>query len=131
MLNELQILNGEMPLEFNSLNTIYTINVSNKETTLDLAYKTDDSNNISVFGNILKPGENEVVITVYNDSEMMSYYLYVYKEEALEATSNINDTNSLEIAHSPLPNYAISSIASICFLIILLFFTLLFKKNKN
>lgn len=131
MLKDLKILNGEMHLPFNSLNTIYTINVKEDVTSLKLDYQIEDNYNISVFGNDLANNPSEVVLTVYNDQDMMSYYLYVYKENALEATTNIQDTSSLEIGNKDLPNFTIPVIASVCFIIILLFFTLLFKKKKN
>ena len=38
MLKDLEILNGELSLEFNSLNTIYTIDVSSDTTKLELEY---------------------------------------------------------------------------------------------
>ncbi len=131
MLKDLQILNGEMPLPFNSLNTIYTITVKDTETSLNIDYKIDSSDNISIFGNNLTEELNEVVITVYNDTDMMSYYLYVYKEKSLETATDKTVFNSLEINKEALPSFVIPSIASACFVVILLFFTLLFKKKKN
>ena len=128
MLKDLKILNGEMPLEFNSMNTSYTINVQNKETELKYSYNIDKNDNISIFGNNLKDGLNEVVITVYNDKEQMSYYLDVYKEPTVTASVLENNYDDLKVKTEP-EIYVAPTIGVICFIFILLFFTLLFRKN--
>ncbi len=128
MLKDLKILNGEMPLEFNSMNTSYTINVLNKETELKYSYNIDKNDNISIFGNNLKDGLNEVVITVYNDKEQMSYYLDVYKEPTVTTSVLKNNYDDLKVKTEP-EIYVAPTIGVICFIFILLFFTLLFRKN--
>ena len=129
MLNDLKILNGEMPLKFDSLNTTYTINVKPEVKELLLEYDIPENYHISIFNNNLDKEINEVVLTVYNDTDQTSYYLYVYKEENKEVTSNISTKENLEITKNDMPIYIAPSIASVCFIFILLFFTLLFKKN--
>ena len=130
MLKDLKILNGDMTLKFDSLNTIYTINMSNDDNKLEYEYKIDDGYSLSVYGNKLDDGLNEVVFTVYNDKEQMSYYLYVYKEKTTDIVE-IND-NSLPLnVVNKLPEYVAPTIGVVCFLFILLFFTFLFKKNKK
>ncbi len=128
MLRNLNILNGEMPLKFDSLNTIYTVNLTTEDDYLKLDYEISDDAEISVYGNKLEPGLNEVVLTVFNNEDTISYYLYVYKEEKELATSVFKP---IEKEEKELPNYVAPAIASSCFLFILLFFTLLFKKSKK
>lgn len=132
MLQELEILNGELSMNFDPLNTKYTIMVNNEQNTLEMKYKLKEDTNITITGNILNEAKNEIVLTVYNDTESMSYYLTVYKEETTTANSNIDLKEEIVlIEKESLPNYVAPLIASICFLIILLLFTLLFKKRKK
>lgn len=132
MLKDLKILNGEMPLEFDPLNTVYTINMNGNNKELEFEYKIADTDSISIIGNDLKEGENNLVITVYNDEKMMSYYLTVYRNCTSQVNNSLNEMTNLELASKEeIPSYVVSSIGVICFLTILLFFTLLFKKNKN
>ncbi len=131
MLNSLEVLNGEMSLKFDSLNTIYTVVVDSKQDSLNLKYDCSDDYKVSIFGNVLDDTNNEVVISVYNDFEVMSYYLEVYKEpEVQNVFLGDNEGVSLEVKKE-MPIYIAPSIASVCFLFILLFFTLLFKKSKK
>ena len=132
MLKDLVIMNGDIGLSFDPLNTIYTVNLTDDANILKFQYEINENDNISIFGNELKNGLNEVVITVYNDKEEMSYYLYVYKEKTLNASENIDTKTALNIVgKEKVSDYALPSISVICFLTILLFFTLLFKKNKK
>ncbi len=130
MLNQFKVLNGDMPLKFDSLNTIYTININNGDEVLKFEYKIADGDTLSVFNNTLDKEVNEVVLTVYNDHDQMSYYFYVYKEQDQKVVNNIETKEELETS-GEMPSYIAPSIASICFLFILLFFTLLFKKSKK
>ncbi|MCM1052929.1 MAG: hypothetical protein NC483_03025 [Ruminococcus sp.] len=132
MLKNLEILNGDMPLKFNSLNTIYTINLYTDDDILKFNYEIDSNDKISVAGNNLTDDINEVVLTVYNDLESESYYLYVYKNEDTLISKDSSSLTSLEIASKEeVSTYAAPTIGAICFLIILLTFTLLFKKKKK
>ena len=129
MLKKLTILNGELSIKFNSLNTRYTVNMTTNEEELKLEYEIDEKDNISIYNNHLENDKTEVVITVYNDEESMSYYLEVYKmQEELEE----DYFASLEVKTDTYnKEYVAPLIAGICFLIILFLFTVLFKKRKN
>lgn len=132
MLKKLTILNGELSIKFNSLNTRYTVNMTTNEEELKLEYEIDEKDNISIYNNHLENDKTEVVITVYNDEESMSYYLEVYKmqEELVEKEEDY--FASLEVKTDTYnKEYVAPLIAGICFLIILFLFTVLFKKRKN
>lgn len=132
MLKKLTILNGELSIKFNSLNTRYTVNMTTNEEELKLEYEIDEKDNISIYNNHLENDKTEVVITVYNDEESMSYYLEVYKmqEELVEKEEDY--FASLEVKTDTYnKEYVAPLIAGICFLIILFFFTVLFKKKKK
>lgn len=132
MLKDLKIINGDMSLKFDSLNTIYTINLTEDADVLKFQYEISENDKISIMGNDLKAGVNEVVLTVYNDEESMSYYLYVYKEEMILANSETLSGMELNISgKEEISSYALPTISVVCFITILLFFTLLFKKKKN
>ena len=131
MLKDLKILNGEMALDFDSLNTNYTVNVVNDDQELKYEYKIDDGYSLSVYGNNLEEGLNEVVFTIYNDKEQMSYYFKVYKEKTTNISMIDNNQTTLNVSADKPALYVAPSIGVVCFLFILLFFTLLFKKNKK
>ena len=132
MLKKLSILNGELSVKFDSLNTRYTVNMTSDDTELKLEYEIDEEDQISIFNNELNDDVTEVVITVYNDEEMMSYYLEVYKMKSDTATNMEDYFASLELSTDTyMPDYIAPLIASICFLIILFFFAFLFKSRKK
>ena len=130
MLKDLEILNGELSVKFDPLNTRYTVNMNNAAKCLDLKLDADEESDISVFNNEINDQFTEVVITVYHEDEMMSYYLEVYPME--NEVSNVqNNFETLEINLTEPKIYIAPLIASACFLIILLNFSLLFKKKKK
>ncbi len=128
MLEDLKVLNGTMSLDFDSLNNIYTISVEEDVQELDLDYKVSTGYNISIIGNNLTNNLNEVVISVYNDEEVNSYYLYVTKE--VNVAQVVDNNTNLEIKEEINP-LVLPSIASLCFIIILLLFVIIYKNKKN
>ena len=132
MLKKLEILNGELSLKFDPLNTRYTVNMTSDDKSLKLNLKASDNDEISIFNNYIDGEKTEVVITVYNDEEMMSYYLEVYPKKAEEASKVEDYFDSLEVKTSTYTEeYVAPLIAGTCFLIILITFAILFKKRKN
>lgn len=132
MLEDLKILNGELSLKYDSLNTIYTVNINEEVNALELEYRLAENVKISIIGNEnLHIGLNEVVLTVYKEDLSESYYLYVYKEKEAMAISSNNLSQSLNIEKEELWEYAVPVISSICFLVILFTFCLLFSKKKK
>lgn len=96
-----------------------------------LEYKIDENDNISIKGNNLIEGKNEVVITVYNDKNSTSYYLEVYKDSSTNVVLNTSKEVGINVAKTEMPDYVVPSIAVVCFLTILFLFVLLFKKSKK
>lgn len=134
MLEDLTIINGEMALEFDPLNTKYTITLNdNEDTELKFDYVLKDNYQMSVVGNFLDKDVNEVVLTVFNEDDIVNYYLTVYKEDA-EDVSNTNISKvELEVPlKKEISPYAAPGIAVSCFVLILIIFVLLFhRKRKN
>lgn len=131
MLKDLKILNGELSVKFDPLNTRYTVNMTNSDTKLELAYEIDEDDEISIFGNSLDGQDDLVVISVYNDDELMSYYLEINPLESKNVNLEQDYFASLELnSKQEVPKYVAPLIAGVCFLIILFFFAILFKKRK-
>lgn len=131
MLKDLKILNGELSVKFDPLNTRYTVNMTNSDTKLELAYEIDEDDEISIFGNSLDGQDDLVVISVYNDDELMSYYLEINFLESKNVNLEQDYFASLELnSKQEVPKYVAPLIAGVCFLIILFFFAILFKKRK-
>lgn len=131
MLKDLKILNGELSLKFDPLNTRYTVNMTTEDTKLELEYEIDEDDEISIFGNSLDGQDDLVVISVYNDEDMMSYYLEINPLESENVNMEQDYFASLEVdSNKEIPGYVAPLIAGVCFLIILFFFAILFKKRK-
>lgn len=132
MLKDLKILNGELSVKFDPLNTRYTVHMTNSDTKLELEYKIDEDDEISIFGNSLDGQDDLVVISVYNDDELMSYYLEINPLESKNVNLEQDYFASLELnSKQEVPKYVAPVIAGVCFLIILFFFAILFKKRKR
>ena len=132
MLKELEILNGDISLKFDPLNTKYTVFVNKNEPKLELKYKIEETDNVLVEGNNLVNNYNEVMITVFNDEKSMEYYLYVYKNDKNVFEIDTSYFNKLETeANKEISSYAVPTIASTCFLIIIIVFAILFHKKKK
>lgn len=132
MLKKLEVLNGELSVQFDPLNTRYTVKMTSEDSQLKLEVEANENDEISIFNNEITDVKTEVVITVYNDEEMMSYYLEVYPLQSDEAASNEDYFSSLEIkTDTYMPEYIAPLIGGICFLIILFLFCILFKKKKK
>ena len=129
MLKKLNIINGELSLEFDPLNTRYTVNMKTDDQKLEIEYEIEEKDKISIFNNEITNEVNEVVITVYNEKEIMSYYLEVYPNKEEQVTKVEDYFTSLEIKNKEkIPEYIAPLIATTCFLLILFFFAILFKK---
>ncbi len=132
MITNLQILNGEISLPFDSLNTIYTVRT--EQDFLDFKYDLAPNAEVSIFGNdYLTNGENIVVLTVFNDVDTISYYFYVYKMEEIVASTDDSRGSLLNFISTKkeVPAYLGPTIGVICFLSILFLFVILFKKDKK
>ena len=128
MLKRLTILNGELSVKFDPLNTRYTVHTDSSVEKLEIEYEIEENDQISIFNNQINDDQNEIVITVYNDEESMSYYLEVYSTQTTLKEDNIKYLESLELnKDETVPAYVAPTIAGVCFLIILFFFIILFK----
>lgn len=131
MLEELIILNGEMSIPFDSLNSKYTVFLNENEDRLDIKYKLKAGVFIVIDGNYnLKDGSN-VIISVSDNKKTENYQLNVYINKSVEAGNISSNSVDLEINdNKAISEYAGPGIASICFILILFLFVILFHKKK-
>lgn len=127
-MNNLEVLNGEMALKYDKNIDTYSIKVSSDVDALEIKYELDDTSTLNVYGNtLLSPGENKVILACKNNDDIRYITLVVNKEKALKTTSlNVDYSNEKKV----LPSFTIPLIASICFVLILVTYYLLFKKKK-
>lgn len=127
-MNNLEVLNGEMALKYDKNIDTYSIKVSSDVNALEIKYELDDTSTLNIYGNtLLSPGENKVILACKNNDDIRYITLVVNKEKALKTTSlNVDYRNEKKV----LPSFTIPLIASICFVLILITYYLLFKKKK-
>ncbi len=131
MLKDLDVLNGNLELKFNEYTYEYTVTVDSDVDALELFYKLDEHANINIRDNELKTQENIVYLDVYNIDNEVTYTLYVYKKET-NLTAGINSyKESLEVkAQEEIDIYKVQILAVSIFLIIIIIFTIMFKKRE-
>ena len=136
MLKNLEILNGVMTPEYDIYNNIYTVMLIDADK-LDISYETMNENDeVGIIGNEnLKVGENHIEINISNGEDVNKIDLIVNK--TLSSVGEFNNTyQAVELEQAQkMPEFVGPLIASICFILILLLFYLLFskkvKKNKT
>ena len=131
VLEDLNIVNGELTPEFDIYNNIYSVSVAGYVDELVIDYEVTDGYVVNVIDNHdLVPGENEVYIQVIKNEEINTYTLLVNKESSEEVINYDYLLEPLEVEEE-LPEYVAPLIGGICFFIILCTFLLLFKKKKK
>ena len=132
-LKDLSINNGYMTLDFDKLNSNYTIILNEGEDALDINYDLEDEYaSLIIYNNYgLLLSNKEVIIRVISSDEKSEslYHLNVIKESD-EAVSNMNEQIALEIKKTTKVHIE-SIIGGICFLSILFVLGKLFKKSSN
>jgi len=131
MLNDLKVLNGNLELKYNEYTYEYTVKVDNDIDSLELEYTLKEDCYIEIENNTLLEGNNTVYLNVYNVDESITYTLYVYKEKA-ETVSGIDSyKKALEInSVKEIQVYKVQLLTTSIFLIILIIFSIMFKRKK-
>ena len=131
VLEDLNIVNGELTPEFDIYNNIYSVSVAGYVDELVIDYEVTDGYVVNVIDNHdLVPGENKVYIQVIKKEEINTYTLLVNKKSS-EAVVNYDYLLEPLEVEEELPEYVAPLIGGICFFIILCTFLLLFKKKKK
>ena len=131
VLEDLNIVNGELTPEFDIYNNIYSVSISEEIDELVIDYEVTDGYVVNVIDyHDLVPGENEVYIQVIKNEEINTYTLLVNKKSS-EAVVNYDYLLEPLEVEEELPEYVAPLIGGICFFIILCTFLLLFKRKKK
>lgn len=131
MLIDLKITNGTLELKYNEYTYEYTVTVDNDINNLEFSYKLQDDCYVEIRNNELSNYENIVYLDVYNIDELITYTFYVYKENSNEANSIENFKESLEISlNKDIEEYKVQILSISIFLIIIIIFSLMFKRKK-
>lgn len=137
-LQELIIGNGELTLEFDKMNTNYTVVLDEGQDELMLDYVLEDPYaSVIIYNNYdLLATEKVVMIRVVSsdESDEVMYHLNVVKSESVTTFDDMSGVMELEIPIKEEKKINIhyeSVIASICFLLILVVYSRLFRKSSN
>lgn len=133
-LENLTILNGENTLEFDSLNTLYTINVESTVEFLELEYVASSEDVIvEVIGNEnFVEGQNIVYINLSLEDELTQYKLIVNKEEVFTVFTEVNIEDYTSSPTILFEGYSVISLIMFCaFFIIVLFKFLVIDELKK
>ena len=131
MLTDLKVLNGNLELKFDQYTYEYTVVVDDSTTSLELEYSLTEDTFIKVIDNDLDSYENIVYLDVYTLDSSLLYTLYVYKENTENVNLIDNYRSSLEVNPEEVNNFVEVELLGVSiFLLILLTFTLLFRKKR-
>lgn len=130
MIEELKILNGSLSLEFDNLNSRYTVYLPIEENKIEFTYTLKEGASAIIYSNENLKNNSEVIFHVSEGENSQDYLFAVYKEESNAVISNIDSATSLEVPKE-LESYVAPSIASICFLLILFLFSYLFHRRSQ
>ena len=131
MIEELNILNGDLELKFNEYTYEYTVKVSSDISSLEFSYKLKDDANINIRNNYLD-NNSVVYVDVYNIDERVTYTFNVYKENTLSSSGIDNYKKSLEVVDiDPNYNYKVEGLCVGVFLVIVIMFSIIFKRKKK
>ena len=131
MLEELKILNGELSINFDPLNSKNTVFLNENENKLDIEYKLKSDTNVTIEGNYNLADGSIVIISVTDGKKTIDYYFNVYISKTEEVNKSIVNGTLLEVdSKKEISEYAGPGIACSCFLLILFLFAFLFHKRK-
>lgn len=132
MLENLEILNGEISPNFDSLNNMYSVNVTNEVSSLEFIYDCENCEVEIINNEILLEGLNEVYINVYSENNLEIYTFLVtrevsqsvFMEETLAIEENLDSTSLL------IENYQVEQLIILCIILIIIVFKILFHKKR-
>ena len=129
LLKTLTISNGELSLPFDSYNTEYTVTLEETEFKLDFEYTVDNGIIVSINNNHDLENNSKVTLTVIKEEEKLDYHFYILKEEKQEiAVFKEQEHIEKEIF---MHKYKIYIIPSVCFILILFCYKIIFRKHKK
>lgn len=128
MLEYLEILNGSITPQFNTNIFDYDVYVDDTVFFLDLKY--NENIDIVVYGNeYLTEGESRVLIEVFYNNKVYSYNLIVHKPKTETVFKTEQVIENISLKDQIISDIKLPLISSICFVIIVITFTILFRKK--
>lgn len=130
ILQELTIENGTLSPDFDKYNNEYSVEIEKDIFALDIKYKVEEGNTIAINNNFDLENESIVTITVTKDKKNSDYHLHIMKEEDSEIAT-FQEVKNEVAKESFMTKYRIVIIPTICLLILISTFKLLFLKSKH
>ncbi len=132
MINDVKILNGELELKFNEYTYEYTVKVDTYIDKLEFDYTVNDNVSVDIRNNYINEENNIVYLDVYDIDSTVTYTFYVYKENTNMSLGIDNYKKSLEVTvEDKYYDYKVIGLVSCCFLLIIIVFSILFKRKKK
>lgn len=134
MITNLEIKNGELTPKFDIYNDNYSVTIDESVTSLDISYEVDNKNvSVIINGNENLCEDDKVVSLTIADGNIMKDISLSINCDLTKSTLGLqNYFESLEIKREEkIPSYVAPTIASICFFVIVISFSILFHKKKK
>ena len=129
-LEELQIKNGELSPNFDSLNNEYTVTLPKEEYHIEMEYKVSDGITVSIMDNFDLVNNAVVTLLLTDETEKTEYHLHILKEEEENTLITFKEeTPSLE--ENFMFQYKIYIIPASCFFMILISYKCIFRKKHK
>lgn len=134
MLNNLIVVNGSMEPAFDRNTLNYQVIVPDTVISLVLDYDLDEGATVVVYGNdYLSEGTNHVLIETYNNNELVTYVLEVYKESSQTSSKEMDVFSKVEVENNStfLGELIFPSIIVVTIFMIIVLFYIIFHKSKS
>ncbi len=129
-LEELQIKNGELSPNFDSLNNEYTVTLPKEEYNIEMEYKVEDGITVSAMDNFDLTNNATVTLLLIKEKEKVEYHLHILKEEEENTLVTFKEEkNPLE--ENFMFQYKIFIIPTSCFILILFAYKCIFRKKHK
>lgn len=129
LLEQLEIANGELSLEFEPYNTEYTVTLEETEFHIEFDYKVEEGIVVAINNNHDLENNSIVTLTLSKEGNQLDYHFHILKNEAEDvATFNLETE---EVNNNFMFKYKLYIIPSVCFILIWIIYKILFRKHKK
>lgn len=130
-IESLTIKNGELSIPFDPLNNEYTVILDGDIDVLELEYKVEKNITVSVMDNEDLQNNSVVTIALSEEKNTIEYHLQILKEEEQEVENVFLEQKTVSMEINIMNEYKNYIIPSVCFLLILIVFKILFHKKRK
>lgn len=131
MLESLEILNGEISLEFDPLISAYSVNVESDVSSLDFSYVCSNECDVEITGNTFITSESDVVVLSVDNISKYTFYINKESTKSVMYEENVVEALEVEVVSVSNENYKVEYLIVICIVILLIAFKIIFKKKKH